>query len=373
MKEMAKFLDLSVDGIALGSNSSGANQTEALLTTAGSDVLLLAGAVPESLCRVSGVAQPQGDTDAANQLYVKNYTKSYLQGFKLKPSVLYCATESISMDSVATLRWDYGHNFLTYRDTSGKLFNPNAYTNSWSLAYRWDYSNDLNLTSHFNFACGSLAMGPDMAVVRWFTDPLSYVTSGSQIEFGAGFPGIRMCFAEMPFEALGYSIYFLYTFDITGATATLKIALSHDSGVTFTVPQALTQGSANAACRTSLPFTPGSVTTFNGSGIWNVVISDSILTLEQAFPHMSVDGVNPVAGNRVLLTNQWNPVQNGIWKFFGGQQFKRELDYKVGGEAAGAFVFVDGMSGPGLTNNDKSFLCTSPPGTIVRSRWAQGP
>ena len=84
---MAKFLDLSVNGIALGAVSGGTNQTQALLSTAGSNVLQLSGTNTSTLCRLSGVDQPTTDSDAANRLYVQSYVQGQIRGLQMKPSV----------------------------------------------------------------------------------------------------------------------------------------------------------------------------------------------------------------------------------------------------------------------------------------------
>ena len=84
---MAKFLDLSVNGIALGAVSGGTNTTQALLSTTGSNVLQLSGANTSTLCRLSGVDQPAADTDAANKLYVQSYVLGQIRGLQLKQSV----------------------------------------------------------------------------------------------------------------------------------------------------------------------------------------------------------------------------------------------------------------------------------------------
>ena len=83
---MAKFLDLSVNGIALGAVSGGTNTTQALLSTTGSNALQLSGANTSTLCRLSGVDQPAADTDAANKLYVQSYVLGQIRGLQLKQS-----------------------------------------------------------------------------------------------------------------------------------------------------------------------------------------------------------------------------------------------------------------------------------------------
>ena len=90
--EMAKFLDLAVNGIALGAVSGGTNTTQALLSTGGSNALQLSGANSSTLCRLSGVDQPQSDTDATNRLYLQSYVLGQIHGLKMKLSVQLCST-----------------------------------------------------------------------------------------------------------------------------------------------------------------------------------------------------------------------------------------------------------------------------------------
>ena len=54
---MAKFLDLSTSGIALGTVVAGSNHTQALLSSPGSSVLQLSGTDSSTLCRVTGAIQ----------------------------------------------------------------------------------------------------------------------------------------------------------------------------------------------------------------------------------------------------------------------------------------------------------------------------
>ena len=94
---MAKFLDLSVNGIALGVVSGGSNQTQAQLTTNTPNVLQLSGSTTSALCRISGVDEPQADTDATNRLYLQTYVLGQVRGLQMKSSVALASTVPVSL------------------------------------------------------------------------------------------------------------------------------------------------------------------------------------------------------------------------------------------------------------------------------------
>ena len=98
---MAKFLDLSTAGIALGSVVTGANQRQALLSTPGTNVLQVSGTNTDTLCRVTGVDQPTMDSDAANRLYVQSYVQGQIRGLQMKASVKLASTTPIDLTAAA--------------------------------------------------------------------------------------------------------------------------------------------------------------------------------------------------------------------------------------------------------------------------------
>lgn len=70
----------------------------------------------------------------------------------------------------------------------------------------------------------------------------------------------------------------------------------------------------------------------------------------------AIDGVNLVAGDRVLLKDQSTASENGIYVVAGdGVAPSRSADMAAASNAAGVFVFVE----EGTTNADKGFVCTS--------------
>ena len=136
---MAKFLDLSVNGIALGAVSGGTNTTQALLSSTGSNVLQLSGSNTSTLCRLSGVDQPQSDTDATNRLYLQTYVLGQVHGLQMKPSVKLCSKAPINLTGgslvhdAKELRWAAPPNttsLLTLADDFGTVMNPNGYLSS---------------------------------------------------------------------------------------------------------------------------------------------------------------------------------------------------------------------------------------------------
>lgn len=73
----------------------------------------------------------------------------------------------------------------------------------------------------------------------------------------------------------------------------------------------------------------------------------------------TVGGVSAVAGNRVLLKDQVDPIENGIW-IVQTLTWTRAPDMAAGSSAAGAFTYAEAG-----TNADIGFLCTSNVGSDV--------
>lgn len=76
---------------------------------------------------------------------------------------------------------------------------------------------------------------------------------------------------------------------------------------------------------------------------------------EVAGGEITVDGVNLVSGDRVLLVGQTNAAKNGIWVVSTGA-WSRPADAGVGEITSGMFTFVE----EGLTNANAGWVCTTP-------------
>ena len=85
-------------------------------------------------------------------------------------------------------------------------------------------------------------------------------------------------------------------------------------------------------------------------------------TLSSAFANgQSIDGVTLQTGDRILIKNQSTASQNGIYNVNASGAPSRATDMATGGNAAGAFVFVE----QGTTNAENGFVCTSDTGSAV--------
>jgi hypothetical protein len=71
----------------------------------------------------------------------------------------------------------------------------------------------------------------------------------------------------------------------------------------------------------------------------------------------TIDGIELVGGYRVLVKNQTNPVENGIYVISSSVLTAptRSSDFEAGSMAAGAFVFVE----QGTVNADSGWVCTT--------------
>jgi hypothetical protein len=119
---------------------------------------------------------------------------------------------------------------------------------------------------------------------------------------------------------------------------------------------------------TGLPATPGSDTAAASKSYVDAVaqgldVHPSVRlattaagTLATDFePGDLVDGKALVVGNRILIKNQADPIENGIYIVQASGAPLRATDLKVGDEAAGSFVFVE----DGDTLADNGYVCTA--------------
>tara|TARA_Y100000034_G_scaffold130321_1_gene188453 strand:+ start:21264 stop:22676 length:1413 start_codon:yes stop_codon:yes gene_type:complete len=88
------------------------------------------------------------------------------------------------------------------------------------------------------------------------------------------------------------------------------------------------------------------------------VLSDSNVALSGT---QTIDGVSTVAEDRVLLTGQTDPIENGIW-LVKAAAWERPDDFLSGSNSAGAFTFVE----EGTQYEDSGWLCvTDSPNDVV--------
>ena len=74
----------------------------------------------------------------------------------------------------------------------------------------------------------------------------------------------------------------------------------------------------------------------------------------------TIDGVSILASDRVLVKNQSNAVQNGIYVAAGGS-WSRAIDFAAGEDEAGSYMFVE----QGTVNADVAYVCTNNKGSGV--------
>ena len=73
-------------------------------------------------------------------------------------------------------------------------------------------------------------------------------------------------------------------------------------------------------------------------------------------PGSTIDGVNLLQGDRILLKDQATATQNGIWVWASAvAPLVRAIDMDATGEFTGSFFFVE----EGIVNSDQGFVCTT--------------
>ena len=94
------------------------------------------------------------------------------------------------------------------------------------------------------------------------------------------------------------------------------------------------------------------------------VVTSSVPVANLLTAGITVDGRVLSPGDRVLLLNQSNPVENGIYEVDMDRQAPvRSVDASDGGDLSGAVVVV----GDGADNSSKVYVCSAPPPAIVGS------
>jgi hypothetical protein len=92
-----------------------------------------------------------------------------------------------------------------------------------------------------------------------------------------------------------------------------------------------------------------------------LVASTSPNNLNDIIPGFSIDDVTLTANDRILLKNQINPIENGIWIVSGTGSPTRADDMNVGSNAYAAFVFVES----GTMNKASGWVNSTPGATDV--------
>lgn len=69
----------------------------------------------------------------------------------------------------------------------------------------------------------------------------------------------------------------------------------------------------------------------------------------------SIDNIVLTSNTRVLVKDQTDPIENGIYIVQTAQSPERALDFNIGNNVAGAYIFVES----GLQNGGNGFVCTS--------------
>ena len=74
-----------------------------------------------------------------------------------------------------------------------------------------------------------------------------------------------------------------------------------------------------------------------------------------------IDGITLATGDRILIKDQTDAKENGIYTVNASSAPTRTDDFDIGSSAKGAFVFVE----EGTTNADKGFVCTNNNGSDI--------
>lgn len=90
-----------------------------------------------------------------------------------------------------------------------------------------------------------------------------------------------------------------------------------------------------------------------GLNLKSAVVSSANSNVDLLSPVNSLDDISLSIGNRVLLMNQTNPVENGIWYLNSEKYLIRPDDFLNGKNAGSSFTFVQ----QGTIRGDKGYVC----------------
>jgi hypothetical protein len=387
------YTAINATGVTLG--SSGQQQVKIVSNAA--NVLQLQGTDSNVLAKVRGLADPSDDTDATSRSYVQTYVSTALRGLQMKMSVRLASLTNVNLsgggleNSTTVLRWSSAAdqaNLLSVLDSFGRSIVPSNYplSGNWTFAYKFNggnfdgfFSSEIYLRFNEN---GSRTAGPNF-FPRSGTpgQGIMHPDLSSQIEACSGgwaqLPGNpgRMIFPTTAFQYTD-DVYFHFTWLASEQKCTMSIAKMVNGSLQL-VPTAgpfLSYRNTNPGYSTydeglyigevsnllyDIHVNRASPAVFS-----DVLLANKIMTLQEVFgpapagwTTTGIDGVIPSANDRVLLTAQTDPKQNGLWQVStDGTALQRPADFAVGSHAASAYCFV---TGSGLSNDNKGFLCTS--------------
>jgi hypothetical protein len=93
-----------------------------------------------------------------------------------------------------------------------------------------------------------------------------------------------------------------------------------------------------------------------GLNFKQAVLAGTTVNINILNPVTILDGITLQSGYRVIIKNQINQYENGIYIVNGSNFITRSLDFANGSHVAGSFVYVE----QGTYNGNKSFVCISP-------------
>lgn len=124
----------------------------------------------------------------------------------------------------------------------------------------------------------------------------------------------------------------------------------------FTFSSALNVGTPTASGHaTTKSYVDSLITGLNWKDSVRVASTANVVIASALENGDSIDGITLVTGDRVLLKDQTDPTENGIYVAVASGAASRSTDTDSGSELLQTTVFVE----EGLTNEDKAFVCTT--------------
>ena len=345
------------DSIGLGTGDSPAFTS---LTLSGQ-----AGSLAMNSQKITGLAAPTADGDAATKSYVDNVS----QGLDVKQSVQIATTGNININLLLS--------------TGGTLYAIDGQVVA--TGDRVLVKDQTTASENGIYVAGvghQSVRADDLAAASGAAGAFVFVEKGT-VNADLGF----VCTTNKGSDVVGTNnltfAHFSGAGSITAGTGLAKSGntLSLDSTSSPTFASLTLSGQASALAMNNQKITGLATPTATADAATKAYVDNVVqgLDVKQSVQIATVgsnididvilntnvvrvlDGVNPVAGDRVLVKDQTNASENGIYVAGNGFNSVRADDLATSSGAAGAFVFVE----KGTVNADLGFVCTTNKGSDV--------
>ena len=364
------YLDVVSSGLAIGFN----DKPYVSMGSTANNTLSLRGCNFATPCRLTGLDYPLHSSDAVSKGWLERYVSGTIRGLVVKDTTSLCSKINVDFEKKPTrYEWiesftqptssPWGYDLMSMPTTNGGLVIPNI-------------TIDRNFTILCVFTLQLSTWVPDSSQTL-----LSFAWRGDmkslQIKIDNTLATASIVLAE--------TVVFVLPLTLPDGDLNIQINYMADTGrcdvVLFDAGLFLATDVNGISCRTNIetPFGFWGAPTANSelvefflagypneensiftAGVSHVTFMTDYIDLVESFASYTpwstaIDGSVPSEGTRVLLTQQNNAIDNGIY-VVQRDTLVRAPDMMTGTFAAGDFCFIDG---PGQENNQQGWVCNA--------------